>query len=86
MKQTQEQRVIYKLRRDGFITRNECLKVYIARLAARIEDLEKQGWQFKAERMKNGDFRYTLISEGEHWTEKNRRGLEWFAQLPLMNK
>jgi hypothetical protein len=48
MKQSKHQRVIKKLLRDGFITRNECLKNYISRLSAIIQVLEEEGWKFDA--------------------------------------
>lgn len=49
---------------NGFITRNYCLQNFLSRLASRIDDLKKQGWEFKTERIKyNGgtDFKYTAI-------------------------
>jgi hypothetical protein len=44
-------RVKFKLKRDGFITRNECLSQYpaITRLSAHILTLKKEGYQFKVE-------------------------------------
>lgn len=66
MKKSQEERIIYKLRKDGFVTRNEALKNYISRLGAIICELKKQGFIFdepKYIKTKNGrDYRYDLIS------------------------
>lgn len=59
-KPTQKQRVINKLVRDGFITRNECLKVYISRLSAIIQILEQEGWEFEA-RDKEKDYIYKVL-------------------------
>lgn len=58
-KQTQRQRVISKLLKDGFITRNECLRVYISRLSAIIQVLEVEGWEFEA-KDKEGDYIYKI--------------------------
>lgn len=61
---TQEQRIVGKLRKDGFITRNEALRNYVSRLGAIICDLTKKGWLFNAEFVKtpNGkDYRYDVI-------------------------
>ena len=56
-KQTQEERIKNKLIRDGFITRNECIKNYITRLSAYILILKKEGWEFEV-KDKNGDYMY----------------------------
>lgn len=64
MKPTQKERVIKKINRDGFITRNECLKNFLSRLGAIICDLQKDGWEFSAEYIKTPygkDFKYTVI-------------------------
>lgn len=60
MKETQRQRVIKKLLKDGFITRNECLRVYISRLSAIIQVLEVEGWEFEA-KDKEGDYVYKVL-------------------------
>lgn len=62
MKESQRERVLKKLRHDGYITRNECLRNYISRLGAIICDLKKDGYDFKTEDVK-GDYKYTLINE-----------------------
>jgi hypothetical protein len=57
---TQKQRVETKLLRDGFITRNECLRVYISRLGAIICDLTKEGWEFET-KFVDGDYQYKMV-------------------------
>mgnify|MGYP007100050675 CR=1 FL=1 len=56
---SQIERVKGKILRDGFITRNECLRNYISRLSAIIYTLEKQGMKFITEE-KGGDYIYKL--------------------------
>jgi len=51
------------LERDGRISRNQCLSMYISRLASRIDDLERAGWVFRTERAINGDYVYHLVSK-----------------------
>ena len=60
MKLSQKNRIIRKLKADGFVTRNECLKVYISRLGAIICDLSKEGWIFHAYN-KDGDYVYEVV-------------------------
>lgn len=60
MKKTQKERVIGKLNKDGFITRNECLRNYISRLSAIIQDLEVDGWEFEAGDTYK-DYKYKVI-------------------------
>lgn len=59
-KKSQIERIKFKLKRDGFITRNECLRQYpaITRLSAHILTLKKRGYQFKVEGGK--DYKYIL--------------------------
>ena len=60
-KQTQIERVINKLNRDGFITRNECLRNYITRLGAIICSLRKMGWEIQdGEYTDDKDFIYRV--------------------------
>ena len=59
-KLNQEQRVVLKLKRDGYITRNECLSVYISRLSSIILKLKNKGWDFETKDVK-GDYVYTTI-------------------------
>lgn len=61
---TQKQRVLTKLDRDGFITRNECLNQIprITRLSAIIQDLEGEGCEFDAGWYKE-DYKYKLIKK-----------------------
>lgn len=61
MKETQLAFIVKQLKKNGYITRNQCLRNYISRLGARIIDLKKEGWQFMAGFMKNGDYRYQVI-------------------------
>jgi len=52
------------LEEDGYISRNYCLQNYISRLGARIDDLKKEGWDFRTEIVKTAsgkDFRYYVI-------------------------
>ena len=56
---TQKQIVINKLKTDGFITRNYCLKIFISRLGAIIDMLKKEGWQIEG-RNDNGDYLYEV--------------------------
>lgn len=59
-KKSQLDRVRYKLNRDGFITRNECINLQyhkITRLAAIIENLRKLGWKIETVE-KNNDTIY----------------------------
>lgn len=48
MKKTQREIVIDELRKQGCITRNLALKLYITRLGAIINDLKKEGWEFES--------------------------------------
>lgn len=58
---TQKQRVEKRLREMRIITRNECLRNYITRLSAIINDLKNEGWIFETEHFR-GDYRYFLKS------------------------
>ena len=49
---TQKQWVINQILKNGHITRNECLKVYITRLSSIINKLEKVGFKFDADYFK----------------------------------
>lgn len=62
MKQTQVDRVKQRLISNGFITRNECLRNRITRLAAIMDILKKRGWEYTAED-KDDDYIYTLITK-----------------------
>ena len=61
---SQLDRIKAKLDRDGFVTRNECLRQFpaITRLGARIQDLEDVGYVFRTEQ-KHGDYTYILVSK-----------------------
>jgi len=54
---TQLQKITYILESEGSISRNRCISMYITRLAARIDDLERMGWKFRHEKDGN-DYRY----------------------------
>jgi len=56
---TQKQRVEKRLREMKVIYRNECLRNYISRLCAIINQLKNEGWEFEAEHWR-GDYRYFL--------------------------
>lgn len=60
MKSTQRNRIAKRLLERGEISRNECLRNYISRLGARIQDLENEGWVFETE-TRGGDYIYKLI-------------------------
>ena len=63
-RKSQIERIKTKLARDGFVTRNECLRQYpaITRLGVRIEDLEqKHGYVFRTEDT-GRDYIYHLVS------------------------
>ena len=67
MTNNQQDRVIKKLRHDGFITRNECLKNFISRLGAIICSLQSEGWEFNREYIKTKggkDYKYTVVKYG----------------------
>ena len=38
-----------RLQEKGEISRNDCLRQYVSRLGARINDLKRLGWQFETE-------------------------------------
>jgi len=56
---SQKSRILRKLNKDFFVTRNECLSQFpaITRLVALICDLRKIGYEFDTED-KNGDYKY----------------------------
>jgi hypothetical protein len=61
---SQKARCIYKLKNDGLITRNECLRQIpaITRLGAIVEILENEGWVFKAGYTEDkSDYKYEVI-------------------------
>lgn len=50
-----------QLEEQGYVSRNQALSRYISRLAARIADLEEEGYVFKAEQ-RGSDYVYKLVS------------------------
>ena len=66
-KQTQREWVLERLKQNGSITRNECLRNYITRLGAIICNLTNEGYQFDSGYVKvetfwgtSKDYKYTL--------------------------
>lgn len=60
--QTQLEIIRNKIKKDGFVTRNWCLRRYISRLGARIVDLKKEGFKIKGERSEMGnDYVYRIV-------------------------
>ena len=47
-KMTQEDWVVSRLKKNGRVSRNECLRQYITRLSAIILNLRGDGWGFEA--------------------------------------
>ena len=52
MKQSQTNFIIQQLNLNGFISRNFALKNFIGRLASRMDDLRKAGWEFETKIVK----------------------------------
>jgi len=52
MKQSQLNQIIDQLKINGFISRNFALRNYIGRLASRMDDLKKDGWEFETKTVK----------------------------------
>ncbi len=57
---------------NGYVTRNEALRVYISRLGAIIHHLKQKGWEFKTEWIESTrpdgsigkDYKYILTKKG----------------------
>ena len=67
-RQTQESRVIEKLRMDGEVSRNWALRNYITRLAAIMLNLKNEGWEFEGKSVKTDwgtDYVYKLTKAKE---------------------
>lgn len=58
---SQRQRVENRLKERGYITRNECLRNYISRLSAIIQDLEADGYVFATYRAEDRDYGYKVV-------------------------
>lgn len=56
---SQKERIIKKLLADGYVTRNECLRVFVSRLGAVICTLKAEGWDFETKNV-DGDYKYTV--------------------------
>jgi hypothetical protein len=72
---TQVERIIEILERDGRISRNACLSMFISRLAARIADLEDEGWKFETQKV-GGDYVYRVVERPRakncNWYDRDR--------------
>ena len=58
--------VITQFEKTGHVTRNQALRAFITRLAARINDLKEAGWEIDGKRMRTPsgvDYVYTLIKK-----------------------
>ncbi|MFA6314947.1 MAG: hypothetical protein WC648_01075 [Candidatus Paceibacterota bacterium] len=62
MKQTQLNFIKEQLLRTGEISRNFCLRNYISRLGARIDNMKREGYSFDVER-RDGDYVYKLKTD-----------------------
>ena len=54
-----------RLRNDGYVTRNEALKVFITCLGALVNKLNNEGWEIEGNNIKTEhgkDYKYTLVS------------------------
>jgi len=61
---TQKERVVRHLRAHNELERTEAGKIYhIGRLAARVRDLKKDGYQFDTRRDDTGKAHYSLVAE-----------------------
>lgn len=58
-KETQMKWVQTQLKKKGKVTRNQALRQYISRLAARINDLREGGWNIVGKKEGN-DYVYSL--------------------------
>jgi hypothetical protein len=76
MKTSQREIVIKQIKETGEVTRNWCLNQYISRLSAIIQDLEEDGWEFKAVKQ-NGDYIYKV-------TKSRYKRVEYY--VPALNK
>lgn len=54
--------VICRLRENKRISRNECLRNFISRLSAIIQNLEKEGFRFNTKNV-DGDYVYELTHD-----------------------
>jgi ribosomal protein S8 len=80
IKNTQKTLILQRLKETGSVSRNWCLKNYISRLGAIIQQLESEGYQFSAEYVKDKqsgykDYVYTLMltpEEDKELTQQKR--------------
>jgi hypothetical protein len=62
---SQQEWVVTQLDKNGYISRNQCLRNYITRLSAIIYDLRQAGWDFATYYVATSggskDYKYELI-------------------------
>lgn len=59
---SQANHILHILKRDGYISNFRCIEEKITlRLAARINDLKKAGWEITSRKQPNKDCVYTLV-------------------------
>lgn len=90
MKRTQKEWVVEKLREDGFVSRNACLKNYVSRLSAIIAVLEAEGFAFDAKFVdgeRGRDYIYRVVSTPQKQVSKveqiNGVAVERRVSVPL---
>ena len=92
-KQSQKEFVKSELSKNGFITRNKCLRNYISRLSAIIFVLREEGFQFKTNFVENktaygsteNDFVYEW-SNRKNGDVKTTYFFKWFDSFGDENK
>ncbi len=60
---SQNEKVLHRMRDRGFVSRNWALKNFITRLAARIHDLRKRGYEIVPITGRGNDYMYHLVSK-----------------------
>jgi len=71
---SQKERILNQLKKNGYITRNQCLKNYISRLGARIKDLKNEGYIIEGKNIKTQygeDYIYYLKVDNFSETPQN---------------
>jgi len=70
---SQKERILNQLKKNGYITRNQCLKNYISRLGARIKDLKNEGYIIEGKNIKTQygeDYIYYLVDNFSETPQK----------------
>lgn len=75
-KQSQKDFVKAELIKNGFISRNKCLKNYISRLSAYILILKKEGFVFAAKRVESTTKYGTTYDFIYYWTNREMEDLK----------